>query len=702
MRVKGYDSLKIPAIPKNAAEARGFRNTVYSAITKLAKGDESKILTWISLTQTSQDMSDFDHSGNYPLLDRLLGHKLLELARGTKFSLDFQAVQEASQKIGKQPKGRLLLWFVFQKYKMEKDRGTALTQHHLLSLTMHGHDTKSLEDFRQRFNYIFEALEVAERPTEASLRSLLFEQLKCHPKMTLHIDRFRNASSGSSKRCWRWLYDKMCEVIEIAQPEENAEAIDKALKPKSSHASPAPKSNPAKGGDKAEKDKERKEKEEKDRKDKEKKDKKKEKERAKKEKKKEEERRKEEAAPSSAPNAPAKGKGKGRDKSPKKEQLTEEQKAKFPCMFFAYDACTAGDSCSFLHDRNNLYKGPKPRKLKSTSAGAASVMAGAAIASVIPTSEAAPSGNGTGCGLAALQSPKEVSLGKGRAARKRLGRVSRSLQKSVAFRGGVLQRAFITIMTAMACLDPMSSINAVPTLLGLGNETSADVEFLVDSGAGRNLVSKRVLPDCMHAHFGEAPEKLTFETGGGPRSGTKAVRLQSESLGNNVFYELPKCPPAVSLGIQVNEHKKPFVWMPDELPYFVKPERAGDFTIHCPESAKIRVDRVEENVPIMKQRITCSGLPAPVPSSSSKEPPPPEPPEHLRRRHFVKSRPSAADPKDPEGPKEPPAPMGLRLKPDPKLPKFGKDDELSHCVEPVPAESDAPLDSDDDQLGLLI
>ena len=599
----------------------------------------------INLAHTSQDEKDFDASGNYPLLDRLLGHKLLELARGTKFSLDFQALQESSQKLGKQPRGRLLLWHVFQKYKMEKDRGTALTQHHLLSLTLHGNEAKSLEDFKQRFNYIFEALEVAERPTEASLRSLLFEQLKGHPKMALHIDRFRNAHAGSSKRTWRWLYDKMCEVIEISQLEENAEAIDKALKPKSLHANPAPpKDEAARGGkDKAQKDKEKKDKEEKERKEKEKKDKKKEKEREKKEKRKEEQRQKDEAASSSAPAAPAKGKGKGKATPQQKEPMTKEQKAKTPCMYFAYDACTAGDSCEFMHDRSNLYKGPKPRRLKSTTAGAASVAAGAAMASVLPTSEAAPSQNGTGCGPAARQYCTGEASREASAVRKRVERVGRSLQKNNAFKGSMFTRAFTTIMTAMACLDPRSQINAAPGLLGVGNNTSAEVEFLVDSGAGRNLVSKRVLPDSMHSQFGEAPEKLTFETGGGPRSGTKAVRLQSEALGSNVFYELPKCPPAVSLGIQVNEHQKPFVWLPGELPFFVKPERVGDLKLHCPESAKVRVDRVEQNVPILKQRVSCAPASVPPPEVP---PAPPEPsssssdpaPEYLRRRHVAKGR----------------------------------------------------------------
>ena len=46
MRIKGYDSMKFPSIPKNAAEARGYRNSVYSAICKLSKKDETEVLDW--------------------------------------------------------------------------------------------------------------------------------------------------------------------------------------------------------------------------------------------------------------------------------------------------------------------------------------------------------------------------------------------------------------------------------------------------------------------------------------------------------------------------------------------------------------------------------------------------------------------------------------------------------------------------------
>ena len=57
-------------------------------------------------------------------------------------------------------------------------------------------------------------------PSDSALRSLLFENLKSHPKMALAIDKFREAKSGSSKRTWTWLYQKMEEAIEIDQLDE--------------------------------------------------------------------------------------------------------------------------------------------------------------------------------------------------------------------------------------------------------------------------------------------------------------------------------------------------------------------------------------------------------------------------------------------------------------------------------------------------
>lgn len=122
MRVKGYDGMKLPALPKSAAEARTFRNSIFNVVCKMAKTDEAPVFRWVqNCTKPSVDLSD---SLPYPVLDRVLGSKLLELAKGTRFAMHFQTVQEEAQKDGRQPKGRKLLWIIFEKYKWRRTRGS--------------------------------------------------------------------------------------------------------------------------------------------------------------------------------------------------------------------------------------------------------------------------------------------------------------------------------------------------------------------------------------------------------------------------------------------------------------------------------------------------------------------------------------------------------------------------------------------------
>ena len=98
-----------------------------------------------------------------------------------------------------------------------------------MGLKVQGIDFQALENFRNKFDYVWQALEVEQRPSSSAIRSLLFEQLKNHPSMMLTIDKFRNASSGSSKRTYQWLYDKLIEAIEIHQLEENSSNLEKSL-----------------------------------------------------------------------------------------------------------------------------------------------------------------------------------------------------------------------------------------------------------------------------------------------------------------------------------------------------------------------------------------------------------------------------------------------------------------------------------------
>ena len=107
---------------------------------------------------------------------------------------------------------------------------------------------------------------------------------------------------------------------------------------------------------------------------------------------------------------------------------------------------------------------------------------------------------------------------------------------------------------------------------------------------------------------------MNFATGGGKRVSSKAIKLKGSLSGTNVFYTLKDCPAALSVGMQVNEHKQPFIWMPDQLPFLIKADRVQDMTFHCLESAKTKIyaDRVVENVLVLSESVVGVAMQAQV------------------------------------------------------------------------------------------
>ena len=92
MRVKHFESMKLSAIPHQAAKCRSFRIRIqlYRLVCKMAKGDETPVFNWISECNTAEEEAT-PRTNDFPALDRILGAKLLELAApNPKFALELQ------------------------------------------------------------------------------------------------------------------------------------------------------------------------------------------------------------------------------------------------------------------------------------------------------------------------------------------------------------------------------------------------------------------------------------------------------------------------------------------------------------------------------------------------------------------------------------------------------------------------------------
>ena len=135
--------------------------------------------------------------------------------------------------------------------------------------------------------------------------------------------------------------------------------------------------------------------------------------------------------------------------------------------------------------------------------------------------------------------------------------------------------------------------------------------MLNDSGAGRCIESRRALlaqgvPEAvLDAHTGTASETVSFDTCGGEQISNEAVGFASDALGNSrEFFILPDAPLAACMGQTVIGKGQPFIWNPPDLPYHVTD--ASKLHISCPEKFRRYAHKVENNVPIFRERVTIS------------------------------------------------------------------------------------------------
>ena len=385
IRVKSLNDLVLPNAPSDAGEARGYLNQVLMTIGKLQRTEGDEVYQWIQEVQFLEDKA-LKSDTRFPRLNREIAAKLIKVCKKGKFGLLFQQMVGSERLTsGSMPNGRVMLRAIIRHFQLERDRQGMLGERNLLQLKLAGHSIADLETFRDKYIYILSAIPHGELPREQTMFNHLMDELEKSP-ISEKIRKAREAPHGSHRRSTKWIWSKVELAIELEQQKVNRLAFDKQLRQKPHHegagnAAPAAPANakPDKP-DKPPKDKKNK-----------------------KQKKAKGDKTKPDVPaaavpPKAAPKGPPKPKPKksprGGDATPrtaeivKVSSMTPAQKAKHPCMFYAFNSCKA-KSCPFLHDANNKYSGPPPRSLKpkdgppKAPAAAASVLHDG-VASVVP------------------------------------------------------------------------------------------------------------------------------------------------------------------------------------------------------------------------------------------------------------------------------------------------------------------------------
>jgi len=129
------------------------------------------------------------------------------------------------------------------------------------------------------------------------------------------------------------------------------------------------------------------------------------------------------------------------------------------------------------------------------------------------------------------------------------------------------------------------------------------LEWIADSGAGHDLASNRAfieqgVPGTVVQSCTQSISPIKFETGNGSYTADACVSLNGSTFGHANFSVMKDCPIVRSLG-KIVSTGKPFVWLPDQLPFFCQDVEGIQLTY---VSTKVHsASRVEDNVPIFSE-----------------------------------------------------------------------------------------------------
>ena len=661
-KAKDLQSITVPALPTDAAQFRGWRNSFLTKASSIDRTGQNRIMTWLLesfsadvtveyLQQTSLEM---------PRLDAYLASQLMEPKhlRG-ELGLQFQAYTEREQLRGRAPLGRVLLNMVARRFFLDLSRGANLTQQSLLELDISAYTYEGLRTFVDRVEYVLNSIPPELQPSELTRYTWLYSRLKKVRLMQRHIDRIKDSRHNSHVRCWDWLFGKLKTTLIEMKEDQNEESIRAALqaqakaksktkgnvaqtgegddaaatavaakaKPKAkakakTNATPNPKGD-SKG---------------------------------------------KQLGPGAAANPASKGGGaKGDAKAKAKPKPSDTPSAH--CIFWPKGTCNRGDTCPFVHD---------PKFAPKQSAAAAKAAPG-------PKGGAqGGSSSSTSAAKATVAAVVASSLPKASASEVRPdAQWATSTNQSWFYRtANAFVRPFVSFfkcVTTLLCLtDPMQHIppiaslaiappgasqgmpaaslafappgasqgmplaslafappgasQGMPAVLAhqhamiaqYETEGSYEISWIADSGAGRDLASMKAFQEqgipkqCLDNSL-QTIQHVRFETGNGCVKSDTAVVANGSKFGEASFHVMQSCPLVRSLG-QIVESGKPFIWLPGQLPFFGVDENAVQLAA---DSERIHVaDKVDDHVPIFSENMQlekpCSfGLPAAAPETAA-------------------------------------------------------------------------------------
>lgn len=601
-RSKDLSLVKIDHLPTSAADFRSWKNMTLTRIAAIDQTGRDMVLSWLlECFSEGRELDEFMHSGLLPRLDTHIGSLMMESKHlKGELGMKFQTYTEACQNACRAPRGRAFLHMISQHFRLDLNRGSNLTQQALLDLTCDDFSAKGLETFVHKIEYVLNAIPQARQPSEITRFTWLYSRVKKCRLLQRHIDRIRDSSETSRCRSWEWLMGKIKATIAESREDTNEDSIRASLQAKAKTAAKAVVAQDAEDQAKGLLNPS--------------------------------------AKPTAKPKAAAplpkagdqggkgskggqptpkgdnpKGKAKGKGADAKKEQQTQAQpkvapkagdKSSVACLFWPKGTCNRGDCCPFRHD------GPDPKAAAAAKPKAAAPARAKATVALL----SATGGVQHAASLSSCVSHESSHWSMFQAS---MHAIVRPFLALMSFLSGTVEPQDVAFHAPMcvpwwsnATLGAPAVLHHEPqALIAQSNQSrTQEIEWIADSGAGRDLGSQRAFLEqglsrnSINTHtVGTAP--IRFETGNGTYTSSTCVELEGSTFGQAKYSMMDDCPIVRSLG-QIVSSGRPFVWMPDQLPFFAN--STNDVQIAADESQIHYANRVDDFVPIFKETLKTS------------------------------------------------------------------------------------------------
>eukprot|EP00435_Cladocopium_sp_Y103_P017763 s3013_g4.t1 len=473
-----------PPIPILIGTPHGAYATPMIMSERIAAIDQTGsdvVLSWLlEFFTEGLQLQDFMHSGLLPRLDMHIGSLMMDPKHFKgELGMQFQTYAESCQIAGKAPRGRAFLFMLNQHFRLDLNRGSNLTQQALLDLSQDGFTAKDLENFIHKIEYVLNAIPESHQPSETTRFTWLYSRVKKCKLLQRHIDRIRDSSEKSKTRSWEWLMNKIKTVVAESREDQNEESIRASLQPR---AKPVPKAAVAKDDPKGGKDDTKGGKGE---------DSKglpnpashpKGKPKAKP--------KASNEGPKGTGSGKGDGKGKGKSKTEEKKDAKPKPKAKaatVPCLFYPKGICNRGDQCPFLHEPKAA---AKPKAAAAATATVAFVVGSAGVPGAQASSVSHHASNET-----LKKSTWSVF-------KSSINAIVRPFITMMSFAVGLLDAQGLAAIATLcnsngagvkdACPCVPAILSHQPALFAQScSSKSHEIEWIADSGAGRDLGSER-------------------------------------------------------------------------------------------------------------------------------------------------------------------------------------------------------------------